>query len=56
MKRYYKAVAAFLTAAAGAISTVYADGKVTAPEAVVGVITVAVATMAVYQVKNEPAA
>lgn len=54
MKKYSKAIAAFCTSLAGAITTVAADGRIELPEVMAGVATIIAATFAVFQVTNEP--
>ena len=52
MKRYAKAIAAFFTSTAGAITTITVDGKIELPEVMAGVATIIAATFAVFQVEN----
>jgi hypothetical protein len=49
-----KAVAAFATAAGGALATALTDGVVTLPEWIAVAVAAVVATTAVYQVPNRP--
>lgn len=52
MSKYAKAIVAFCTTAAGAVTTVFADGHVKVDEVMIAAFMVLAATFGVYAIPN----